>query len=143
MPFRIKTIEQVLDERVDTATKERLLAGGSEYEALKAPRQKAGWVRNWVERLEGEVGVQAAGQVMEGCGRRCIGASVLDKARRLRAGASGLDDLLGRLNQAHIGGGQLRRAGDAIHATYERCYCGSVSQTREPLSATYFGGQLV
>jgi hypothetical protein len=74
---------------------------------------------------------------MEACGSSCISHSVMEKARRLQVDAQDLDDLLGRLNQAHIGGGHLQRQGDAIHATYDRCYCGSVSKSREPFSSTY------
>jgi len=62
---------------------------------------------------------------------------VLEKAQGYTREAKDLDDLLDRLNQAHIGGGRLRREGDMIHASYERCYCGSVNKTKERISATY------
>jgi hypothetical protein len=75
--------------------------------------------------------------IMEACGRRCISASTLEKARRLQQEAQDLDDLLSRLNGAHIGGGHLQRKGDVIHAAYDRCYCGSVSKVSETFSATY------
>ena len=31
----------------------------------------------------------------------------------------------------------MRRTDAGIEAAYDRCYCGSVSKTREPISATY------
>jgi predicted hydrocarbon binding protein len=58
--------------------------------------------------------------VMEACGRRCIGASTLQKAFRLQQAAQGLDDLACKLN-----------------ATYDRGYCGSVSKAKKTFSATY------
>jgi hypothetical protein len=61
----------------------------------------------------------------------------LAKARRLAQEAHDLDDLLSRLNTAHIGGGHLRRMGAVIYAAYDRCYCGSGSKTRDRFSATY------
>jgi predicted hydrocarbon binding protein len=75
-------------------------------------------------------------RVMEECGRQCIGRSTLARARKLAAEASDLDDLLARFNQAHLGG-DLRREGDIIRGSYTRCYCGSVSKTKEPISPTY------
>ena len=75
--------------------------------------------------------------VMEEPGRRCIGANALEKARRLQKDATDLDNLMSRLNQAHIGGGHLQRDGEVIHASYDRCYCGSASKFRELLSPTY------
>jgi hypothetical protein len=85
--------------------------------------------------LDREVDEETRWAIMEACGRRCIGAGTLEKTGRLQQRAQDLDNLLGRLNEAHIGGGHLQRAGDVIHAAYDRCYCGSVSRTREPLSA--------
>jgi hypothetical protein len=76
---------------------------------------------------------------MEACSESCFGKSLLEKARRLQAGAQNLEQLLVQLNEAHIGGGHLQRQGNVIHATYDRCYCGSVSQSKVPFSATYCG----
>jgi hypothetical protein len=76
--------------------------------------------------------------VMEEPGRRCIGANALEKARRLQKDATDLDNLLSRLSQAHIGGGHLQRDGEVIHASYDRCYCGSVSKRWiSPMSCQY------
>jgi predicted hydrocarbon binding protein len=90
-----------------------------------------------MEVLEREVDEQTRRAIMEACGRRCIGASTLQKARRIAREAGDLDDMLRRLNEVHLGGGHLQLDGDVIHAAYDRCYCGSVSKTREPFSATY------
>lgn len=43
---------------------------------------------------------------MEECGQRCIERSTLAKARRLKKDAQDLDDLLVKLNDAHIVGEQ-------------------------------------
>ena len=79
-------------------------------------------------------------RVVEAC--RKVGyrsAGTLETARRLQRLSADIDDLLERLNQAHIGGGHLWRDPSGIHATYDRCYCGSVSKTPERISATYCG----
>jgi len=87
--------------------------------------------------LDREVDRETRKTIMEACGRRCISVTTIKKARSLLQEARDLDDLLGRLKQVHIGGGYLQREGDVIRAAYDRCYCGSVSRTREPFSATY------
>jgi len=74
---------------------------------------------------------------MEACGQQCIGQSVLDKAKSLKHGTGDIDEFLEKLNKAHIGGGKLRRDNSIIYASYERCYCGSVSKTQKPISLLY------
>jgi predicted hydrocarbon binding protein len=92
-----------------------------------------------MDTLEREVDAPTGRAIMDRCA--CIGAGVIAKAQALQREAQDLDDLLARMNAAHLGGGHLRREstpeGDVIHASYDRCYCGSVSKSREPVSATY------
>ncbi len=137
MAFRPERFVRNLRAWVDEATSEQVTAGLPPYEECKSPARKAAWIAELMVRLEGAVGPEAAGAVMEACGRQCIGASTLAKAREIAAGGRDLDRLLARLNAAHLGGGQLRREGDVIHAAYDRCYCGSVSKAREPVPPIY------
>lgn len=87
--------------------------------------------------LDSEVARPTRQELMESCGRHCIGTTITEKALELRAKAKSVDDLLARLNEAHIGGSFLRREGEIIYAEYQRCYCGSVSRTRKRFSPTY------
>jgi len=137
MPFRPERFRKSLSAHVDQAMSERVIADLAPYQAAKSPARKAAWVSELMGRLEEAVGPAVAGAVMEECGRECIGKSTLARARKVAAGAQDLDDLLARLNAAHLGGGHLRREGDVIHAAYDRCYCGSVSKAKAPLSPTY------
>ena len=137
MAFRPERFRKSLSAHVDPATSEEVAADLAPYEAAKTPARKAAWIAELLERLEEAVGPEVAGAVMEECGRECIGKSTLAKVRKVAAGAHDLDDLLAKLNAAHLGGGHLRREGDVIHAAYDRCYCGSVSKAKAPLSPTY------
>ncbi|MBN1581838.1 MAG: hypothetical protein JXA89_14125 [Anaerolineae bacterium] len=137
MPFKARVFQENVESRVQGAARDELVQGCEAYAALTTPQQKARCIREMMEVLDRNVVAETRRAIMEACGRRCIGAGTLKKACRLGQEARDLDDLLARLNEAHIGGGQLRREGGAIHASYDRCYCGSVSQTREPFSATY------
>jgi hypothetical protein len=137
MAFRPERLVQNLSAHAAEATSERVIAGLPPYEAAKSPARRAAWIAELMGRLEAAVGPEVAGAVMEACGRQCIGKSTLARAREVAAGVQDVDDLLARLNAAHLGGGHLRREGDVIHAAYDRCYCGSVSKAKEPLPATY------
>ncbi len=137
MPFRPHVFQENIAGRVPETTAEILAQACGDYDTLTTPLQRARCVKGVVDVLDQAVDEPTRQAIMQACGRQCIGASILDKARKLAKAASDLDDLLARLNQSHLGGGHLRREGNVIHAMYERCYCGSVSQTKEPFSATY------
>ena len=137
MPFRAGVFQENVRRLVPGTAGTRLLEACREYGALTTPQQRARSIQGMMATLDRVVGEETGRTVMEACGRRCISADTLAKAQRLRREADDLDDLLRRLNEAHIGGGHLRRQEDAIYAEYERCYCGSVSGTREAFSATY------
>lgn len=137
MPFKTQAFQENIEGRVSEATREVLKQACNAYATLTTPQQKAHCIKGMMDALDQAVDAPTRQAIMETCGRRCIGASTLDRARRLAKQARDLDDLLERLNQVHIGGGHLRHEGDVIHAAYDRCYCGSVNQTQEPLSATY------
>lgn len=111
----------------------------ADYAAATTSRQKALCIKRLMEALDGAADADTRRSIMEACGRHCIAAGTLETARRLQRLSADIDDLLERLNQAHIGGGHLWRDPSGIHATYDRCYCGSVSKTPERISATYCG----
>jgi hypothetical protein len=137
MPFRAQTFQENVAAQLVGAAREELVQACQTYAALTTPQQRAKCIKGMMEVLDRETEVGTRQAIMEACGRRCISATMLKTALKHRQKAQDLDDLLNRLNQAHIGGGHLWREGNVIHAAYNRCYCGSVSKTREPSSATY------
>jgi len=137
MPFRPQVFQENIAERIPDTTAETLAQACAGYDTLTTPLQKARCLKGMMDALDQAVDAPTRQAIMQACGRQCIGASTLDKAHKIAKTAPDLDDLLAQLNQVHIGGGHLRREGDIIHATYTRCYCGSVNQTKEPVSATY------
>jgi len=137
MPFKPQVFQEAIEGRVSETTQEVLGQACNAYDTLTTPLQRARCIKGVIDVLDQAVDTSTRQAIMQACGRQCIGASVLDKARKLARTASDLDDLLAQLNQVHIGGGHLRREGDVIHARYDRCYCGSVNQTKEPFSPTY------
>jgi predicted hydrocarbon binding protein len=115
----------------------RILKKRAQYESLTTSTQTSLWIRQLMEDLPEEIGLDCAKAVMESCGQRCIGQSVLEKARICYDDAQDIDEFLRKLNSTHIGGGNIRRESYLIFASYERCYCGSVSKTGTPISTIY------
>jgi predicted ArsR family transcriptional regulator len=137
MPFKLSRFLNSLSDHTDKDTQERLMQNRVAYDNSSTSPQAVNWIGNLMEDLEAIVGVDSAKAVMEACGQQCIGLSVLEKAKRLQQESHDIEDLLEKLNNAHIGGGYFRREEDHIYASYERCYCGSVSKTRLPITTIY------
>ena len=137
MPFRAARFQRSVEKHLDGEVKGRLVQASEAFDALATPSRKARLIHGLMDVLDAETGKGVREQLMEECGRTCIGPATLEKAKRLQLTSAGIDDLLEKLNQAHIGGGYLRREGDGVWASYDRCYCGSVSGTTEPFSSTY------
>jgi predicted hydrocarbon binding protein len=137
MPFKVQTFRENVDRWVEGAARDELARACQAYAALTTPQQKTRGIQEMMVVLDRSIDEPARWAIMEACGRACISASTLQKARHLQKEAQNLDDLLDRLNQVHIGGGHLRREGEIIYAAYDRCYCGSVSKTRQSFSVTY------
>jgi predicted ArsR family transcriptional regulator len=137
VPFRINRFETSLSDNTDEDVLNKLKPDMKLFDDLTTPNQTATWIKNMVDKLTDITGETVARRVLEDCGRQCIGQSILVKARRIKEDARDLDDLLFKLNNAHIGGGKLHREDQIIHASYERCYCGSVNKTRHPISTVY------
>lgn len=137
MPFRVKAFLESINRSAEAAARSELTRVCKIYSELTVPYQKAQCIQSMMNILDREVDEKTRWKIMEACGRSCIGHSTLDKALHLQKKSKSLDDLLEQLNMARIGGGHLQKEGEIIHASYDRCYCGSVSQTREPFSSTY------
>jgi predicted hydrocarbon binding protein len=137
MPFKLPRFLNNLDAHAIKGVHKELMQNRVPYDTLTTGSQTAKWIGNLVDDLVVDIGVDYAKVVMEACGQQCIGQSVLDKARLIKQDSSNIDEFLEKLNYAHIGGGKLRRENDVIYASYERCYCGSVSKTRQPISTIY------
>jgi hypothetical protein len=137
MPFKADRFLESVEDTVGKDFPVGLRQACDAYKSLTTAKQKAQSIRGTMVILDQTLDETTRYQIMEACGRQCIGASILEHAHRLQKESHDLDDLLVRLNNAHIGGGHLRRDGNTIHAEYNRCYCGSVSQSREVFSDTY------
>jgi len=134
---RVERLAKTLTAQVGADVTSKVIEGCEEIVATASPAKKAKWAKAAMDRLDAQVPEDIRMQVMEQCGRACIGRSTIERAKTARRSTKGLDEFLDRLNREHIGGGKLKRDGDIVYARYDRCYCGLVSATKEPISPTY------
>lgn len=139
MPFNCEIFQKNVELHLPDPLKTELVQACQGYATLTRATEKLQCIREMMAMLDRGTDAATRRVIMEACSEGCFGKSVIEKARRHQASAQTLDELLVRLNEAHIGGGHLQRQGNAIHATYDRCYCGSVSKSKVPFSATYCG----
>jgi predicted hydrocarbon binding protein len=137
MPFKIDRFLNSLMDHEGKSAQELLMQNRIAYDTLTTSTQTARWIGSMMEDMAVEISADNARVVMETCGQHCIGISILENARMLQQDSRDIDELLDKLNYAHIGGGKLRREENIIYASYDKCYCGSVSKTRQPISTIY------
>jgi hypothetical protein len=84
-----------------------------------------------------ETSIETTKRIMLHCGTKCISKSIIQKAKRLYSNSSDINDFMKLLNMNHIGGGRLSYRNGTITGGYDKCYCGSVSKTKIPISIDY------
>jgi hypothetical protein len=136
MPFSIDKFREAASPYLEGKEAVRKLQRiAAEIEQERKPYLKATLIREAVELIEQQCSREDCLRIMQGC--NCLGQSVTERAARLYRESASIDDWLARMNENGIGGGHLSRRGKRIIAVYDKCYCGSVSQTREPFSNTF------
>jgi len=115
----------------------KLIEGCGKIDSSSSPLKKAEFAKCLMDNFERQFPENVRIKVMENCGRRCIGASTIKKAKGIKGNAKNLVELIDGLNKQHIGGGRLRLENNKINVEYGKCYCGMVSKTKERFSSTY------
>jgi predicted hydrocarbon binding protein len=118
----------------------------SEYDSLQTPVSRASFIKKLMNTLLAKNSESVARRVMLGCGymmrdgvSHCINEHKIKRTKMLFEKYKDLKDFLKQLGNQ--GGGKFRRESNSIIAVYHRCYCGSVSKTRDdiPLAYCYCG----
>jgi hypothetical protein len=110
---------------------------------MKTPAKKAGFIKGLIDNLSRKASKSVAKKVMFECGymmrdgvSRCINENKIKRTKKLYTDSKNIKDFVTRLSKQ--GGGNLKSEGNTIEATYDRCYCGSVSRTKERIALTPF-----
>ncbi len=142
MPFHVDRFLISFEEVVGKAPSSLLDVELSDYKSVKTPVQKAAFIKKLMEELLTKTSKHAAEKVMLECGymmrdgvSRCINEHKIKRTKVLFAEARNLEDFFEKYNKHS--GGSLKLKGNLAKATYDRCYCGSVSQAKEKIPLTY------
>jgi predicted hydrocarbon binding protein len=137
MPWSTDRFVSCLTIQIGEKKASRFIESCGSIPASLNPTEKAKFAKCLMDNFEKQFPVDVRTKVLENCGRGCIGATIIEKARRAKKKTRDLEELVNGLNQQHIGGGKLRHEKGKIYVEYERCYCGMVSKTKETFSSTY------
>jgi predicted hydrocarbon binding protein len=146
VPFHVDRFRISFKEVVGESPSSVFRIKFSEYRVIKTSVKKAHFIKKLMDRLLAKYPKRTAKKIMLECGymmrdgvSHCINEHRIKTARALFAESKNLKDFIGKLSKH--GGGKLTLEGNSIKAVYDRCYCGSVSKTREkiPLIFCYCG----
>jgi predicted hydrocarbon binding protein len=115
----------------------KLIEGCCKIDSSSSPLRKAEFAKCLMDNFERQFPEDVLIKVMENCGRRCIGATTIEKAKGIKRNTKNLAELIDGLNKQHIGGGRLKLENNKIEVEYGKCYCSMVSKTKERFSSTY------
>jgi hypothetical protein len=107
------------------------------FEHAGSPENKAIAVLGVMNQLIEANGSAAASRIMMDCGTRCIGDSIILRAKTIHAGSKSMEDFIAGLNAHHIGGGRLVYENGTVTGGYDKCYCGSVSKSKGIMPLEY------
>jgi len=133
----INSLTYSLDLSVDDPIKREVLQGTDHFNDQITPVKKAEMVQQVMYKMETLIEQTRRAAILEYCGRQCLGRSVIQKAQALKKTSHSLEEFLAKMNEHHLGGGMLVDEGNFILATYAKCYCGNVSQSRLKISGKY------
>jgi len=142
VPFHVDRFDLSFKEVVGKDPSSMLRISLSEYKSMKTPVQKASFIRKIMDRLLAKTSKRVAKKVMLECGymmrdgvSRCINEHKIKRTKQLYAESRNIEDFIERLGRHS--GGKFKLEGNSIKAIYNRCYCGSVSRTKEKIPSIY------
>lgn len=119
-----------MDEPAAAAVRARI----GDIDAAATPRRQAAYI-NRLLNAAGELCIDMTAP-MRRCGGRCLSASAVKTAKKLRAQSSDTAEFLRLLNEADIGGGRLRLDAGRIIAVYTQCYC-NIPKAEKEMNPAY------
>jgi predicted hydrocarbon binding protein len=135
MPFSARKFRQAALPHLEDRSAASLRRITADIEQEKRAQQKAALIKSAVDLVESQCSRKECISIMQGC--HCLGQSVIAKVQRLYRSSRDIEDWLVKMNDNALGGVRFQPTGNRVRVIYDKCYCGSVSQTRELFSDTY------
>ena len=136
MGNKAQTILDRIMESVSRDVYDEILSECGDLGEKPTPARQAKYVVLLMDKMKVLFNDEQIKRIMTGCGHTCISNGIIEKAKKIYAGSSDLNDFLAKLNREHIGGGNLYSEGEKIIGVYKTCYCGLAKQAKG-LSADY------
>ena len=130
---RIGRFAKIVESKTAKDSYIRIMEKSDEYNKYK-PDKKALWWKNAVERLENELGIDKAIEIMRTCGSKCCGKRQRKTAKRLMNESSSLEDFLERVSKHEVKEGELEYKlinDNTIIGKHNKCFCGQVKKSKE------------
>ena len=130
---RLGRLARILLEKAGVGIAQKVMQGYETFEAKSNLKQKAGWLRQMMQKMEQNCSPELCREVMQACGQKCCGINTRKAALQLWKESASMADFLKALNRRKIGGGRLLLQNEhTITGGYDQCFCGQVKQTEEP-----------
>ena len=123
-------ILQNMDEPAAAAVRARI----GDIDAAATPRRQAAYIHQLLNTA-GDLCIDMT-EPLRRCGGCCLSASAVKTAKKLHAQSADTAEFLRLLNEANLGGGQLRIESGRIIAVYTRCYC-NIPKAAKQLNPRY------
>ena len=123
-------ILQNMDEPASAAIRARI----GDIDAAATPRKPAAYIHQLLNTAC-DLCIDMTAP-MRRCGGQCLSSSAVKTAKKLRAKAGDTAEFLRLLNEANLGGGQLRIESGRIIAVYTRCFC-NIPKAAKQLNPRY------
>jgi hypothetical protein len=111
-----------------------VLQDSENYKSFK-PYEQSVWWKLAVKRLEKEVGIKRAVEIMNLCGQKCCGPGTRKSAKRLMDDSRSMEEFLRKACIYGVIEGDVEyklKDSKTIIGTFRRCFCKQVAQTEEP-----------
>jgi predicted ArsR family transcriptional regulator len=133
---KVQVILENIKKNVKEKEYKKILDACGELGEKPTPIQQGKYVKKLMDQLKTVYDREKITAIMQPCGYNCISDGTIERARKFYKNCSNVDDFLQKLNEQHIGGGNLRRKGNIITGIYTQCYCGLAKNAKE-LSPEY------
>ena len=130
---RIGRFAKIVERKTPTEVFMRVMEKSDEYDKYKA-ENKAEWWKKAVEKLENEVGIEDAIEVMKTCGSKCCGQGQRKTAKRMMSESSSLEEFLEKFVNYGVKDGELGYEiidDNTFITKHNKCFCGQVKKSNE------------
>jgi predicted hydrocarbon binding protein len=105
--------------------------GKKENFKTSSPNEKSELIRNVINRIDKYLEDDKKISLLHSC--NCMSKAKIERGRKLLLNCNNIDSFLEVLPMLHIAGTGMRKEKDYHIILYDKCYCGMVKKTKQPI----------